>query len=151
MPEIKIVRFHPNHLEVMEVRAQDAALFGFFKTKEGFDRIKQIEESSVQAATFVCDGRIVMIAGFIQLWPGVIEGWMLPSTHFKSAPVTFARLLKRYIDRIVVDFEVHRMQTTSFHDEFHARWMKFLGFKQEGVLEKYTQDKRDMVQYARTI
>lgn len=149
MTEVKVVRFHPNHIEVMEVRDMDAALFGYFKTEEGFGRIKEIGDTSVQAGTFTYDGRIIFIAGFFQLWPGVIEVWMLPSKHLATAPRTFARLMKRYVDRIAEDFKVHRMQTTSFHDDFHAKFMKFLGFKAEGTLEKYTQDKRNMVQYAR--
>jgi hypothetical protein len=147
--EVKVVRFHPNHLEVMDVREMDAALFGSFKTKEGFDRIKSFGDTSIQAATFHYDGRILFIAGFFQLWPGVYEVWLLPSKHIGTAPRSFARLIRRYIDRIWEDFKAHRIQTTSFHDAFHARWMEFLGFESEGVLRKFTQDQRDMVQYSR--
>jgi len=147
--EVKVVQFSPHHLEVMDVREIDAALFGFFKTDEAYARIDGLAKVSVQAATFLYDGRVLFVAGFVRLWPGVFEVWMLPSVYIKTAPRSFARLIRRYVDRIGEDFKAHRIQTTSFPDEFHERWMKFLGFSAEGVLQNYTQDKRSMVQYGR--
>lgn len=104
---------------------------------------------SVQAVTVVLDGRILFCAGFCPLWPGVFELWMIPSVYAKTAPVFFARTIRRYIDRIAIDFAAHRLQTTSFDDPFHRRWMTWLGFQPEGVLRQFTQDKRDMVQFGR--
>lgn len=148
--EVRIVQFHPKHLEVMQVRALDSALFGDFKTKESYERIEQMAKISVQAGTFILDGRILFVGGFCKMWEGVFEMWMIPSIYANDAPVFFSRTLKRYVDRIAIDFKAHRLQTMSFNDAFHEKWMNFLGFRNEGVRPKFTENKTDMVSYGRT-
>lgn len=148
--EVKVLKFHPKHLEVMDVRADDSDLFAGFKTEEGMQRVEQMAAISVQAVTFFVDGRVLFCAGFCNLWPGVFEVWMLPSIYIKKHSVYFARLMRRYLDGIQEDFKAHRIQTTSFDDPFHEKWMKFLGFEWEGRMKKFTHDKRTMVMYGRT-
>ena len=147
--EVKVIPFHPKHLEVMNIRDIDSAIFGDFKSQEAFDRVDQMSRISTQAGTFLCEGRIHFVAGFCPMWPGVYEVWMLPSVYVRNAPMFFCRTLRRYIDRIAHDFKAHRIQTTSFDDKFHERWMKFMGFEKEGTLRQFTQDKRNMCQFGR--
>lgn len=147
--EITAVRFHPKHLEVMRVRQQDSGLFGDFKTEESYHRVEQMANISLQALTFSYDGRILMVAGFCQLWTGVYDVWMIPSEYVYTAPVSFARLLKRYVIRVQEDLKAHRLQTVSFNDDFHERWMNFLGFQKEGVLRRFTMNEWDMCTYSR--
>lgn len=147
--EVTAIAFHPKHLEIMVVRDKDNELFSGFNSAEAIERFSAMARSSVQCLTFLYDGRVLMIAGFCQLWPGVYDVWMLPSVYAKEAPVAFARLLKRYVDRIQEDFAAHRIQTVSFCDEFHEKWMNFLGFQKEGILRSFTVDKQDMCNYSR--
>lgn len=133
----------------MDVRAEDSTLFAGFTTEEAWQRVEHMAKVSIQAVTFVYDGRVIFCAGFCQLWPGVIEVWMIPSVYARSMPMFFGRKIRRYMDGIGRDFGAHRLQTTSFDDDFHKKWMKFLGFAPEGTAKQFTQDKRDMVYYAR--
>lgn len=133
----------------MTVRGLDSGLFGDFKSKESYERVDQMAKVSVQAGTFIFNGRILFVAGFCKLWEGVFEVWMIPSIYADAYPVFFARTIKRYLDRIMTDFSAHRLQTTSFNDTFHERWMGFLGFQKEGKLRQFTENKNDMCQYGR--
>jgi len=142
-----IVTFHPKHLEVMDVR--EVEKFGSFKLEDLYERVDKINKESVQSATFIYEGRILFCAGFSMMWPGVAEGWMIPSVYVKEYPVLCCKILKMYVDRIMVDFKCHRFQTTSPDDPFHERWMGFLGLKKEGTMRQYTHDKKNYCVYAR--
>lgn len=145
---ISIVKFHPKHLEVMEIREDE--LFGVFSLPDIYDRLENLDKSSIQAVTFVLDGRILAVAGFSQPWKGVLEGWIIPSRFVKThAPVSFPKLIRRYIEAISKTWKCHRFQTTSFDDTFHERWMGWLGFTKEGTLKWYTHKKQNYCIYAR--
>lgn len=144
---IKVIQFHVKHLELMQLREIEAA--GAFTLKDYMERIDAVAKSSIQAATFLHDGRILFAAGFHELWPGVLEVWMIPGECIKTAPMLFGRLIKKYVDNIARDFKAHRIQTTSHDDPFHERWMGFLGFQKEGVLRNFTHDKKAMCLYSR--
>lgn len=143
---VEVVKFHPKHLELIQMRVLETeSIFH----GDAYDRMDKAAKESVQAGTFLYDGRVLFCAGFSQLWPGVLEIWMIPSVHIKSAPFLVAKTVKRYIDAIARDFKAHRIQTTTYADAAHTRWMEFLGFKCEGTLEKYTHDKKSMLVFAR--
>lgn len=147
MEKIKIVEFNVRHLEVMEVR--DVEAFGCLQLTDAFDRIDRMGKASIQAWTFMYEGRILFCAGFYKLFPGVGEAWMIPSKYARTAPIYFARTLKHYVENIAEDFRLHRFQTTSPDDPFHERFMTWLGFKKEGTMEKFTHDKKNYCIYAR--
>lgn len=144
---VKVLNFHPRHLEVMEVREYEAAWLG--NLKGAYAKIEQLTKDSVQAGTFMYDGRVLFCAGFSWVGPGVLEVWMIPSMHAKEASVFFGRTIKRLIESIARDFKAHRIQTTSNDDAFHERWMEWLGFQKEGTMRQFTHDKKNMCVYAR--
>lgn len=144
---LEIVDFHPRHLDVMDMRGFEKG--GAFGLDDAMARVEIVAKGSIAAATFIHDGRILFCAGFNQLWKGVIEVWMVPSVYVDQAPVTFGRTIRRYIERIEKDFKTHRLQTTSYDDPFHEKWMAWLGFEKEGTLKKFTHDKKNMCVYAR--
>lgn len=133
----------------MEMRSFE--LMGSMQLEDAYARIEKVAKASVQAATFLYDGRVLFCAGFHQLWPGVLEVWMIPSVYIRKVPISFGRTIKRYIDRLAEDFKAHRLQTTSYDDPFHAKWMAFLGFENEtpNGMKKFTHDQKTMCMYAR--
>jgi len=140
------VRFKPDHVDIMDLRPEE--LMGTSK-QEAKKRIVEIALQSAQAVTYTYDGRIIAVMGFIFVWQGVLQGWIVPTIHVRSVPVSFAKTVKRYIEVIAETFKCHRFQTGSFDDEFHSRWMEWLGFEKEGVSKKFTPDKKNYVNYAR--
>lgn len=99
-------------------------------------------------ATIVRGSTIIAIMGFYELWPGTIEVWVLPSIHIPEYAKSYLRHVKRYINNIKKTFKPHRMQTMAINDELHDKWMGFLGFKKEGIIEKYSADKVDYAMWA---
>jgi len=147
--DIEIVEFHPNHVEVMEVRSIEA--LGIMQMEDAHDRLEQLSKNSLDAQTFLHDGRVIFCAGYVQLWPGVIEVWMIPSIYVKTITLSFCKLLKAYVNDIMEKHNCHRLQTTAPNDAEHDKWMKFLGFEKEGVLRKYTYSYEDYSMHAKVI
>lgn len=149
MTDLKVIPFEPAHVDLMELRGIE--LGGPFSLGDFRERLACVARDSVQAVTFVYDGRILLCAGFSCMWPGVLVVWMIPTTRIGAIPFRVARCLRRYVDRIAKDFGAHRLQTTTHADPMHARWMRFLGFSQEGIMRKFTHDKKDMLMFSRVI
>lgn len=149
MSDVQIVEFHPKHFEVMEVRPEEKN--AIFALPDAYERFERVAASSVQAATFIHDGRILFCAGFTILWCGVADFWMVPSVYAKSYPFLFYRIARRYLKVLPQTFRLHRMQTTSYDDPFHEKWMRKLGFEKEGVMRQYLQNKTNMVMYGRIL
>jgi hypothetical protein len=147
MTAVEIIPFRPWHLHAMDMRETEQQ--GVFKVDDVKERFGVLAEVGIAAGTFVRKNEILFCAGFHKLWAGVFEVWMVPSAYVARVPFVVGRLAKRYIDRIECDFKAHRIQTTSYDDPFHERWMGFLGFKKEGVLRKYMPDQTNMCVYGR--
>ena len=147
--KFEVIRFNVHHLEVMDIRDQERR--GVMSLPDTKTRFELMAENSIDAKTFMYDGRILFVAGYYQLWEGVVECWMIPSEHVKTATLGFCKILKAYVDDIIEEQNCHRFQTTAPDDELHARWMRFLGLEKEGVMKKYTHDKQDECMYARVL
>ncbi len=151
MSEVQIVPFDPHHCQVMDIR--DIEFADTFKLDDVYSRLQGVKESidrgEGEAGTFIYEGRILCCAGFRRMWPGLIEGWIIPSVWIKTAPVSFAKYMRRYVESVAKTFKCHRFQTLSPDDEFHDRWMKWMKFEKEGVMKKYTHTKRDYGIHAR--
>lgn len=144
---IRQVRFDIHHLQVMEIRQ--------LEWEDGLclpDAAKKVEamaDNSVQAFTFIHDGRVLACAGFLITFPGIIQGWIIPSKYIHTAPVSFARKIKRYVESLAKTFKCHRFETSSYDDDFHHTWMTWLGFEKEGTLRQGTYTKRNLCIYGR--
>jgi RimJ/RimL family protein N-acetyltransferase len=56
----------------------------------------------------------------------------------------------RYINKIAIDMELHRLQFVIDESNFLAiRWAKALGFVEEGLMRQYGPDKSNHFMYAR--
>lgn len=146
MIKFESVKFRPDHIDLMKLRPEEIAGSTLEEAKK---RIAGYAADSAQALTYTYDGRVIAVMGFIFLWDGVIQGWIVPTVYVHTVPVNFARTVRRYIEAVAETFKCHRFQTGSYDDAFHARWMKWLGFTSEGVSRQFTPDKRDYVNYAR--
>ena len=140
---VKVIDFEPEHIALMEVKDNVSS------SNLKIEKLKFMKERSIHSITLLCDERVVLCGGFLPLWPGVIACWMIPSNNVKIAALSACKVIKGYVDAIIEREDCHRVQTTSPDDEFHARWMKFLGMENEGVLRKYTPEQDDHCMYAR--
>lgn len=135
---------HPEHLKMFDLRSEEAASMGAMDSQEAILALITRDTS----ATLVEDGRILAIIGFTDLWPGVIEVWVLPSVYANLYPRKFLRGIKRQLDGLIEGLQPHRIQTMAIADVKHDKWMRFMGFEDEGLRRKYTADQVDYRSWA---
>jgi hypothetical protein len=94
------------------------------------------------------DGTVLGIIGAVQMIPGVCEVFILASEEQAAHPIPFGRLIKREV--FTLRKEYRRIQAISKPDDFHKRWLSWLGFKAEGTLKAYGMDGSDMIMWGLT-
>lgn len=146
MIKFNSVPFRVDHVDLMDLRPEEIAGSNLENARK---RISELALQSEQALTYTYGGRVIAAMGFMLIWDGVIQGWVVPTVYVADVPVAFAKTVKRYVESVAETFKCHRFQTGSYVDPLHKRWMKFLGFESEGVLKQFTPDKRDYENYAR--
>lgn len=142
---MKLVQARPDHFDLLELRHHEANSMAVDPLSG--TAAKNLIEVSI-CSTMLYNGKIICILGFYTLWPGVVNVWIFPSIYAAQHPVPFLRAARKYTQAIHDDFPCHRLQTLAIADELHRNWMKFLGFKKEGFLAKYTADQIDYEQWA---
>jgi len=126
----ELITFKKEHLEIMDIGAREAGLLSAEGSGEAL-------ENSSMAFTGIIDGRIIACGGVVVNRYGAGEVWLLPSTRLKDHKLEVCKAIKQWLDGVVVDAGLHRLQSHCIDDDFHAAWMTFLGFEKEGVLRQY--------------
>ncbi len=114
------------------------------------ESLKKLADMGV-ARTLRYDGKIICFFGWMEFWPGVCEVWVIPSVEVPKYPLVFARYLKKEMSEGQVVLGYHRVQATAIDDDMHNRFFKFLGFKSEGILKKFSAEGQDYRMWARII
>jgi hypothetical protein len=143
----KTIPFEIQHLDLMEIR--DIEIASAFCLPDAKERMQAMIDTDLADGTFILDGRIIFAAGVFQLWPGVLNGWIIPTIYVPDYPIWFVKKVKCYFESLAKAFECHRFQTVSPEDEMHQKWMEMLGFQKEGVHRQYSHNKKDYGIYAR--
>ena len=101
------------------------------------------------AYTLLLEGRVVVCAGVMLLWPGVGTVWANVSGEFPRVKVWATRTIRRMLADVIRAYGLHRLESVALADnERNQRYMEFLGFEREdGKARAYTPDKRDVVRY----
>jgi hypothetical protein len=101
------------------------------------------------AYTGVCEGEVVCCAGVTLLWQGVGEAWLFVSEGAR-AYIGLPGAVRELLDTVRRNLQLHRIQATVRVDNPRAHRMDtWLGFKEEGIMRKYTPDKTDCYRMAR--
>lgn len=135
-----LVRFTADHLARLDVKddARDAAA--------NPNMVPALEKYG--HTLLLADGRPLAVIGAVPLLPGVCEVFVLASKLQTQFPLAFARPVKRLI--FTLRKEYRRIQAVSKADEFHYRWLSWLGFRAEGILSKYGLNGEDMIMWGLT-
>lgn len=138
--------FHPDHLNFLKLRLGYENLLALEATQRALNNIPDAPQGG--ALSLAVDEKLIACFGFFLVLPGIAQVWLLPSIYLDEYPVTFVRVVKRYIEQTADIFGWHRVQTITEVNDQHRRWMKVLGFVEEGIMRQYL-DKRDYVMSAR--
>ncbi len=105
-------------------------------------------EGEGRSMTGIEDGKVLGCYGVDLLWPGVAEFWAMFSPDIEKRSIEVCRLIKSEVDRLAEDY--HRVQSHVRFDFWSAlRMMQWLGFREECLCRKFTQDGADCYQFAR--
>lgn len=137
---LNIVEYEQRHIEEIETA------FDFCAAARGKFRNGQ----DVVGYTLVDGEKIVATAGIHIMWPGVGEGWLIMSKHAVEYGRSVARYAYRGFDSIMADNGLHRVQASvSSLDPEAVRFARWMGFENEGIMEKFGPDGSDYYRMAR--
>jgi len=89
------------------------------------------------------------MGGVVRLWKGVGEAWVIIANGLKT-PILAHKTVKKMLDTIEEAEEFHRIQAVVIesHPKAH-KWIKSLGFKEEGKMISYGANGENFIRYAR--
>jgi len=100
------------------------------------------------AYTMISDRGIVACGGIMKLWRGVGDAWVLATPLLRIYPKIVTKSVRFYLHEIINNMKFERVQAVVKADfEVGHRWIKRLGFHEEGMMEKYFAG-IDFVRYA---
>lgn len=126
---IKKVPFKKEHLDVMVLRDHEDRLFAN-------PNIVAALEGSISEIAIV-DGVPVCAYGIAPYLGDLAEVWLVPSVYVEQQAVKVAKGARKWLEDMRVDLGIRRMETLCLADEFHDRWMEFMGFECEGTKRQY--------------
>lgn len=102
------------------------------------------------AFTVMDRGKLLLSFGIYPLWPGVAEGWMIPSNLISSKAIALVRGAKSVFNNISTMMQLHRIQFMISSSHVQAiRFAEVLQFKREAVLSRYGPSGDDYYIYTR--
>lgn len=148
VPGITYMPFHPAHLEMI-----DPAEFGRVSAAQ-LRECKELIIAQAQngtAITAYLHGKPMACFGFLPIWTGVAEMWLLIEERGRKYGKSLTRAALVVRDYAVLSNNLHRIQiTVRCADMRAARWAKAIGFELEAMLRRYGPDQSDFYIFART-
>lgn len=144
---MRIVPYEPWHFRAIELRDYEKAFQTMLATPDGYPELLQ-----GLAFTFIEEKPVACI-GVLELWPGVGEAWLSLSKRFEIGRpsrrwAALSRLIKVEFDKAMMSH--HRIQTAIPLDfEPGHRFVRHLGFEDEGLRRKYGPDGSDYLAFVR--
>jgi hypothetical protein len=117
------------------------------------DQLKEVakaREDNGHCITLWVDGKIVGCGGVDLLWPGVGEMWLMVSYEADKCKTKAYKLIIAGMDKISRDNNLWRCQAWVRKGNTLSHTLcRHLGFKTEGIAEKYFADGTDAILYAK--
>lgn len=144
---IDLAPFEPSDLAEMELQAHQAAEMA------GLGDWRAASAALVEAGpcwTARHAGRVVAAGGVRVIWRGRAEAWALIGAVPRGAWPALHRLVVRALDRLAADLGLRRIEAScAWGWPPGHRWLRLLGFTEEGLARAYGPDGRDFWRYAR--
>lgn len=141
MDSFDVQPFIPGDIHLMDLRDYE-------RKSWTVEQWTQYAETS-QAVTVREHGRIVAVAGYVPLWTGVIDVFVIPAQTPPLQVLAYIRVVKTWLSNLKRDLRLHRIQTVSKADASTDKWMRVLGFDLESTLYSYGPDKLDYRMWTR--
>ena len=148
--DVRYEVFKKEHLSQLEPQETQAEFISTMTS--GLMDYPMYLESVGLIETLMLDGVVVAIGGVVPLNKGSAEGFVVLSETAKKHPRTLVSWMRTYLNAVQFVHGFHRIQTLVVEDfERGHRFIGKLGFKAEGTLEAYGEDRTNFVMYGRVI
>ena len=108
-----------------------------------------LEEKDLAFSGFI-NNNLIASAGMKLLWGGVAEGWVMATQDVWRHPIVIARAIKKNFEVLAKNNKIKRVQTAVRADfDIGLKFAKWLGLKNEGMMEYYGIDGSHHYRYAR--
>lgn len=95
------------------------------------------------------NGEIVGLMGVVKMHEGVGHLWSVMTPKIATYAKSATRIFKKVLKYIINIHSLHRIQCEVLAKERSwIRWLQIFGFEIEGVMEKYTTDKQNVIRMA---
>jgi len=139
--------FHKNHAARIDIKSEEVLVVA--SREEAIDVFDQQEQMGAAVTAFVYN-QPAAIFGFVSIWKGVAEAWLVADDVMRSMPVTFTKSAKQVLDISAISMGLHRTQITVRSTDTRAyKWASAVGFKEECLMRKYGTDGVDYFLMAR--
>lgn len=136
----KGVAFEMQHFKDIELRPKEERIIG--RNQYGFHKLAALETMGI-VNTLIEQETVVAIYGYVQLWEGTYECYVLPSIHVAKHSILFVKELLEWIDILENSLPMRRLQSNATADPMHDRFMRTLGFECEGTMRKFLDNGTD--------
>lgn len=145
---MRVIPFEFEHTNLIDFREDEK--FELEKDPVSAEKLKALARFGT-GGTMIHDGRILGFFGYFEVGINVYEVWAFPSVYVPLYPRIWLKTVKQYIIMVEETHNPQRLQTVSYDDELHRRWMKFLGFTLETPqpMRKYFVDGRDALMWSK--
>jgi len=133
--------FSPAHTERLHVTQPEiVAASKFIDISEAIAN----QASLGPAVTAFYGSQPVACFGFVPIWTGVGEAWLIADDKARSKPLGMSKFGRAFFDILQISYELHRVQIAVRTSDTRAhKWALFLGFKEEGIMRRYGPDGAD--------
>lgn len=142
---MKVIPYESAHMDLFEQKPEDIKRYGKFSSENQFPAAQY-----GTCFTVIIDGRIVLMGGILQVSVHTGHCWTMVSTYAAGHGLRLVREVKRHLEAMMHDMRLHRLETSNQADAVeHHKWCKLLGFKGEGRMRYYDDEKRDYIRFAK--
>jgi len=141
---LKIMPCTPEHIEKIPWTDQDPAFEPYAR-----QAMKQCADGDSTFALMAPEG-VVMCGGLAPVSPGVAYAWLMASELIQRYPLAACAACMEGLAFLAEKQDLHRVQTAIYPAFTKGRiFAEWLGFKFEGVMRRYSPDRRDYYLYAK--
>jgi hypothetical protein len=137
--------FAEHHARMIEPSGQDVLVFN-----EAAAEMMVAQAAFGPAVTWKYQGRVAAIFGFVEIWNGLSEAWLIADDTARRTPLAFTKTAIFVLDIAQISMRLHRLQiTVRTTDKRAEKWARAIGFEPECVMRKYGPDQVDYFLMAR--
>ncbi len=144
-----MIPFHIEHLNLMALRKHEVE--NILCVPDYEEKLRVLAETGASVTVFY-DNKVLCILGLYDMYKGVCEIWILPSSTVAKYGLIFARVMKRLLKQVWEMNYYHRIQVTALNDKLHNRFFTWLGFELEtpNGMKNFTVNKCNYNMWSRT-